>query len=41
MMELCLIHGAEGVIQANTCEERRNLSGARDWRVKFMGGGLT
>lgn len=40
-MELCLRLGDVGVVQANTCEERRNLVGAKGWRVRFMGGGLT
>lgn len=40
-MELRLRLGAEGVIQANTCEKRRNLVGAKGCRVNFMGGGLT
>lgn len=41
VVELNQRPGDIGVIQANTCEERRNLNGAEGRRVRFMGGGVT
>lgn len=41
VMELSLRLGDLGVIQASTCEERRNLVETDGWRVRFLGSGAT